>query len=372
MNTPSDAIPSILTDEDVRLKSYVSLLDYAYSKARKALLILPDLVKTSTTPDYLLNHLLYSKGVPLYWKYTNSQKRSLLEFREVEFTAELVGNSGATVYSGTLLNPPIVRDSVTFSANSGTFVDDNLGRITGTGLNSGWVNYNTGQYFLEFTSATSTNVTCDYTQFYRREVTRYTAEGLRDFIDRLISTKVYYVGQYYSKKQQMFFDFGLYGFPNSYMRNTAGQESGDMIGYFYNSDTLSNLSSSNDVIIYQSSALTTNEFNLLKSVLKFEITSIDFNQVNTLYVYESSAGTVNITYDAPDYIITGSGFTTDFTGDGDRYIGIVQGGPELVTTYKIKTIDSATQITLDSNQDVTTGTGQTYYKPVLTQIGIIE
>jgi len=277
MKVPSQSIPTVLTDNDVRLKSYINLLDYGYEKLRKELLSMSDLVKYSTIPDALLNYLLYSKGIPLYWKYSATQKRSLLEFREAVFTDEAIGASGDTVYSGTLLHAPVKVDSVTFTCGVNTFVDDKLGKISGTGLASGWVNYNTGEYYLEFVSATASPVTCTYTQFFKQDLVRYTIGGLRDFVNRLIGVKAYHVDQYYTKKQQMFFEFGLYGFPNSYMRQTAGQANGDMIGYFYNANTLTNLKSSNDVIIYRSTAITTDEFNLLLSVLRFEVTTIDFN-----------------------------------------------------------------------------------------------
>lgn len=372
MKVPSRSIPSILTDEDVKLQSYINLLDYGYEKTRKELLLMQDLIKHETIPDILLNYLLYSRGIPLYWKYTTAQKRLLLEFQELVHTAEPIGNSGFDSYSGTLLHAPIVQDSVTFTCGANTYVDDKLGKITGVDLSSGWVNYNTGQYFLEFTANTASAVTVTYTQFFKQDLSRYTVGGLTNFLTRLLGAKVHHVDQYFTKKKQMYLEFGLYGFPNSYMRQTAGQDNGDMIGYLYNSSILAGLASSNDVILYRASALTTAEYKLLISILKFEITNIDFNQSNSLHVYQLAGGTVTTTFPDPEYIVTGTGFTADFAAPGNKYIGIVQGGSDLVTTYKIATVDSDTQITLDANQDITVGAGQTYYKPVLTQIGTIE
>ena len=88
-----------------------------------------------------------------------------------------------TEFSGTLLHVPVVESSVTFSATvSGTLVndivDDGLGVLTGTGA-TGTINYATGAWTLDFTTAPDIN--SDILAAYRYP-TDVTAEVLEDSV----------------------------------------------------------------------------------------------------------------------------------------------------------------------------------------------
>ncbi len=74
------------------------------------------------------------------------------------------GDGATTTFSGTLSNSPVVRNTLTITAGSVTATDDGSGNLTGTGVSSGSINYDTGAWSITYSSAPSngTSITADY------------------------------------------------------------------------------------------------------------------------------------------------------------------------------------------------------------------
>jgi hypothetical protein len=71
---------------------------------------------------------------------------------------------GTTTLSGNLDNTPVVRETVSITVDSVTAEDDGDGSLTGTGVSSGTVNYDTGAWSITYTSAPTNgeDISADY------------------------------------------------------------------------------------------------------------------------------------------------------------------------------------------------------------------
>lgn len=97
----------------------------------------------------------------LYLSYID--KDQLSDFTQV--TAEAVGASGSTVYSGTLAAagaPKTVMYVAIKEAGGETLIDDRNGNLVGDGGSTGTINYATGAYSVTFDHVTVGAVTVDY------------------------------------------------------------------------------------------------------------------------------------------------------------------------------------------------------------------
>lgn len=68
------------------------------------------------------------------------------------------GNGSQTTFSGTLSDYPTAPKSITVTAGSVEGKDDGCGRIVGTGISSGTINYETGAISVTFSSAPANGV----------------------------------------------------------------------------------------------------------------------------------------------------------------------------------------------------------------------
>jgi len=74
------------------------------------------------------------------------------------------GDGSTTNFSGTLAHSPVVRNTVTITAGSVTATDDGDGNLTGSGVSSGSIDYDTGDWDITYDTApsNSTSITADY------------------------------------------------------------------------------------------------------------------------------------------------------------------------------------------------------------------
>lgn len=74
------------------------------------------------------------------------------------------GDGSTTTFSGTLSNTPVVRQTLTITAGSVTATDDGSGSLSGTGVSSGSINYDTGAWSITYDTAPAdgTSITADY------------------------------------------------------------------------------------------------------------------------------------------------------------------------------------------------------------------
>jgi len=379
MHLPSEAITPNLLNYDPALNEVKDLFDYGYASSRKKLFALYNLIKYENLPDGLLNYILYSKGIPLYFNYTTAQKRNLLTQLQQSITAEPIGSSGSSVYSGTLkYSSRIIPGSVTITDGTSSATDATHWILKGTGVSSGYINYNTGEYKILFTSNTVGSVTVNYSYYFDLNSKRYIRNGLEEYIKKIITSGLVYVGVCIEPKQQMFLEFRLYGFPNSSMRDTAGNQYGDQVGYIGNIPQLSNSTNKNTtaVLIYVTSSVSTEIFDLLTQTLSFELKNIEFTQDNKLQIMLQNATAVNIVSGGVGiWNVTKSGgtsFATLFASPGQNYIGIKHAANSFITSYRINSIIDANTILLDTDQDITLENTMVFYAPVLTQISDIE
>lgn len=379
MHLPSEAITRNLLSYDPTLDEIKDLFDYGYTSSRKKLFALYNLIKYETVPDNLLNYVLYSKGIPLYFNYTTAQKRNLLTLLEQDITGEAIGSSGSSVYTGTLkYNSRIVPGSVTITDGTFSGTDVTPWILKGTGISTGYINYNTGEYKIVFTSNTGTPVTADYSYYYDLNSKRYIRDGLDEYIRKIVLSGLTYVDVNVKAKQQMFLEFRLYGFPNTSMRNTAGEQYGDQVGYIGNIPQLSNATNSNTtaVLLYISTSISTEIFTLLKQTLGFELKNIEFTQSNKLQVMLVNGVNCNVILEGGTTKkvtkASGTSFVTLFAAPGDKYIGIKHTANDFVSTYRISSVQSSTDIILEFDQDVEYENGVVFYAPVSGQISDIE
>lgn len=375
MKNPSEAITNNLLTYDPALNELKDLFDYAYQVIRKNMLSLNDLVNYNTVPDSLLDYILYSKGIPLYFNYTATQKRALLANLSQTVVAEVVGSSGSAVYSGTLEHFPVIPGSVTFTDGTYSGTDTTNWIIKGTGISNGYIDYNTGSYKITFTSNTAAGVTVDYSYKFDLNSKRYTTTGLEDFVKKILPSGVLKVDVYTDPKDLMFLEFRLYGFPNQTMRDTAGETYGDQVGYIPNIPQLSGVLNTTAVLIYSSATVTAANFTLLCQVLFFELKNTDFTQSTKLQIMKVIAATVSLVHISSDYKITNGGsvnFTTLFASPGQYYIGVKHSSLDSIKTYKISAVQNSTTLLLDPDQDFIVESGMVGYSPELTQIADIE
>ncbi len=74
------------------------------------------------------------------------------------------GDGSTTTFSGNLANTPIVRQTLTITAGSVTATDDGSGNLSGTGVTSGSINYDTGAWSITYDTAPAngTAITAGY------------------------------------------------------------------------------------------------------------------------------------------------------------------------------------------------------------------
>lgn len=373
MKLPSEAIPEKLIQDDPILADILSLFDYSYSSIRKKLMTLWDLTDPATIPDSLIDYVLYSKGIPLYFLLNATQKRSLIQYFNQSIVSEPIGNSGVKVYSGVLKHFPVVPSSITITDGTINATDTENWKLKGNGISTGWINYNTGEYKVYFTNNTTGNVTINYQYRLDLNARRYNLIGLEQFIKCLINN-VINVDVFTEPKKLMFFEFRLYGFANSAMRLTAGQTYGDQVGYIPNTPILETQLNNTTILIYNSSTVTTDEFSLLKKILKFEIKNTDFTQTNKIQIMKLITNNVNLVQVSSDYKITHSGaanFTTLFASPGEKFIGIKHSSLSRIKTYKISAVQNSTTLLLDPDQTFILENNVIGYSANLTQISNI-
>lgn len=88
---------------------------------------------------------------------------------EVDVTGEVIAaGSGATLYSGTLANPPLLPGTFAPTDGTETFTDQGNGILVGSAGGNGNINYDTGDWQLMFAAAVPllTNITASYTHGY--------------------------------------------------------------------------------------------------------------------------------------------------------------------------------------------------------------
>lgn len=375
MKLPSEAITTNLTTYDPALNELKDLFDYAYQAIRKNMMSLNDLIDFDTIPDNLLDYVLYSKGVPLYFNYTTTQKRAILSNLSQSVTAEAIGSSGSSVYSGTLQHFPITPGSVTFTDGTVSGTDSTPWIVKGTGVSNGYIDYNTGDYKITFTANTTGAVTVNYSYKFDLNSKRYTTVGIEDFVVKILPTGVLKVDVFTEPKSLMFLEFRLYGFPNQTMRDTAGETYGDQVGYIPNIPQLSGILNTTAVLIYSSATVSAANFTLLCQVLHFELKNTDFTQSSKLQIMKVIAATVSLVHISSDYKITNGGsvnFTTLFASPGQHYIGVKHSSLASIKTYKINTVQNATTLLLEPGQDFIVESGMVGYSPELSQISDIE
>ena len=76
--------------------------------------------------------------------------------------AEVIGASGKTSYTGNLSYTPVIPGTVQIVTGTTVITDDGAGKLTGTGLNAGTVDYATGAVSLTFASNTTEDVVAQY------------------------------------------------------------------------------------------------------------------------------------------------------------------------------------------------------------------
>lgn len=375
MKLPSESITQNLLTYDAALDEVKDLFDYGYQVIRKNLNSLNDLVNYETIPDNLLNYILYSKGIPLYFSYTTAQKRALLSSLQEEVITEELGANGETVYEGTLEHFPIVPGTVAITDGTFSAVDTSTWSLRGTGISTGWVNYNTGEYRVVFTTATAADVHANYDYYFDLNSKRYTRIGLEEYVKKVIPIDILNVDVFVEPKNNMFLEFRLYGFPNESMRDTAGEYYGDQVGYIANVPQLTGTLNTTTVLIYKIGLVTADDFTLLKKTLGFELKNLEFTQVNNLQVMNEISDDVDLTYSSPNHRITNAStmdFTSLFASPGEKFIGVKHSTLNRIKTYQIQTVESATSLLLEPNQDFITETGMVAYSPALSEIATIE
>lgn len=88
--------------------------------------------------------------------------KSFYGFTDVDAPESIgTGDGTTTSFSGTLSNTPIVPKTVTVTAGDVTGTDDGNGNITGTGISSGTIDYDTGEISVSFDSAPASGVSID-------------------------------------------------------------------------------------------------------------------------------------------------------------------------------------------------------------------
>lgn len=162
----------------------------------------------------------------LYGSYIDRQNSTVY----TQVTAEVLGASGSTTYSGTLaFKGATLRNcfGLTVSGVTGggteTFTDNYLGVLTGSLGGTGTINYLTGVYSVTFNGVvTSGNVTANYqwensnangiTDF-RKSATRLAGEGFvfpqDEGGDAIVTVKIGQDGSYYSLKSQSAYQLTL-------------------------------------------------------------------------------------------------------------------------------------------------------------------
>ena len=122
--------------------------------------------------------------------------------QENSVTGEVIGtgDGSTTSFSATLANTPVEPKSLTVHYTIGgtayTGTDDGEGNITGTDIDSGTINYDTGEVSLTFSTAPDdgTNITADYKYYTNgtgNNVSKATDGYVHITISGIVSSTVY-------------------------------------------------------------------------------------------------------------------------------------------------------------------------------------
>lgn len=76
--------------------------------------------------------------------------------------AEVIGASGKTAYEGNLSYTPVIPGTVKIVSGTTVITDDGAGKLTGTGLTNGTIDYATGAVNLTFGTNTTEDVVAEY------------------------------------------------------------------------------------------------------------------------------------------------------------------------------------------------------------------
>lgn len=185
----TDKLGTAADGEDVAMSPYTSLAGYQMwvsspnSSLYKMMLANPadikdvyssaknykGYLKIQNSRNHMWNRVLNRNYI--YGSYKDLQNSTVY----TSVTAEAVGSSGSTTYSGTLADVTGFRTcfGVTITDGTTTLTDDKNGGFTGAG--TGTINYATGAYSVTFNSATVGSVTASYSW------EDSTVHGLADF-----------------------------------------------------------------------------------------------------------------------------------------------------------------------------------------------
>jgi hypothetical protein len=157
----------------------------------------------------------------LYGSYIDSQDSDVY----TTVSAEAIGSSGSTNYSGTLAfkSGGSTRScfGVTFTDGTQTITIDFTGNATSASDGTGTVNFMTGAYNVTFTATTTGSVTSDYqwedsnangVTDFTKSATRLAGEGFvvrQDAGGDAIKTVIPYDGSYFSMKERSVYKFTL-------------------------------------------------------------------------------------------------------------------------------------------------------------------
>lgn len=185
----SDLLGTAADGEDVAMSPYTSLAGYQMwfsspnSSLFKVFLANPGSAKDvyNSAKNYK-GYLKIQNSRNHMWNRVNNRNYIYGSYKDLQnstvytgVSAEAVGASGSTVYSGTLAAVTGTRTcfGVTITDGTTTLTDDKNGGFTGAG--TGTINYATGAYSVTFTSVTVGAVTASYTW------EDSTVQGLADF-----------------------------------------------------------------------------------------------------------------------------------------------------------------------------------------------
>lgn len=157
----------------------------------------------------------------LYGSYIDSQDSDVY----TTVSAESIGSSGSTNYSGTLAfkagGATRTCFGVTFTDGTTTLTVDYTGNVTAASAGSGTVNFMTGAYNVTFDSATAGAVTADYqwensnalgVTDFTKSATRTAGQGFivrQDVGGDAIKVVIPYEGSYFSIKENSVYQFTL-------------------------------------------------------------------------------------------------------------------------------------------------------------------
>ena len=185
----TDVLTTAADGEDVAITSYTSLAGYQAwisspnSGFFKMMLANPGSIKDLYSSAKNFKGYIKSANQSIYcWYRLNNKNYLYRSYKDLQnttvyttVTAEAIGSSGSTTYSGTLAAISGVKTcfNIVFTDGTQTMTDNKNGGFTGDG--TGTINYATGAYSITFNSVTTGSVTCTY----QHETS--TTQGVADF-----------------------------------------------------------------------------------------------------------------------------------------------------------------------------------------------